>query len=466
MLSNLSDPPILVIDPERDLEKKQKLKTGNLKNPRIFVHTEFQAQEQMGNSNQQFASILINPKVSSPNGMSIIKLAQLYHLGTPVFLIQDTESKTPYETSELKNLGIHKVLSKPIDLPSVFPVAPLNPAPAGVAEPDLLDESLNPQETPQTFLNEEYTPVRAVNFIYGGTCTLDLFLQINPKRYVLFTRAHQPLGVERVLQYLKRGIRHFYVKKQDQLKFLEYCDALVTKFLASPETPVEVKAQQVFQFGEEVYSFIREHGVGETQLQFSRQFVSHSTRLLRELKPHQNHIIRDFIKKMEAFEHGVATTIISSLLVQPAGITAPNLQEAVGLASLLHDLSLTSLFPDRKTVEEENLNPQELQIYYKHPLKTAELLYNVSKKIDPAALKAIAHHHERRTGRGFPKQLIGGQFTILAEIVGLSDEFVELMKKVKANPQLNLFAEMQNRHFNGFSYPVIEAFRKVLLRKM
>ena len=52
-----------------------------------------------------------------------------------------------------------------------------------------------------------------------------------------------------------------------------------------------------------------------------------------------------------------------------------------------------------------------------------------------------------------------------AEIIGISDEFLQLMQKAKNNPALDPMDELLRTAKNRFSLPILEACRKVFMNK-
>jgi len=78
----------------------------------------------------------------------------------------------------------------------------------------------------------------------------------------------------------------------------------------------------------------------------------------------------------------------------------------------------------------------------------------------------VAQHHERRNKLGFPRRTGAGVVNRIAEIVGISDEFARLLQRATQDPRVNPFQIMEVDIFQGFSFPVVEAFRKAFLTRV
>ena len=134
----------------------------------------------------------------------------------------------------------------------------------------------------------------------------------------------------------------------------------------------------------------------------------------------------------------------------------------MGLAALLHDIGLESLPKEIQAKREEEMTPDELELYQTHPFLGMDILRRIPG-IDPVVIQAVGQHHERRTGKGYPGRLGANSINLVSETIGLSEELVIQMERAVANPALNVAAEMERLHSDGFSSSVFTTL-KILLR--
>jgi HD-GYP domain-containing protein (c-di-GMP phosphodiesterase class II) len=106
------------------------------------------------------------------------------------------------------------------------------------------------------------------------------------------------------------------------------------------------------------------------------------------------------------------------------------------------------------------MSPEELTLFHEHPLKGAKMLEAIPS-IDPITVQAVAQHHERRSKHGFPLHLGAGAINKVAEIIGISDEFLRLSEETSQEKGMTLAQRMETQVFQDFSFDVTEAFRKV-----
>jgi putative nucleotidyltransferase with HDIG domain len=108
----------------------------------------------------------------------------------------------------------------------------------------------------------------------------------------------------------------------------------------------------------------------------------------------------------------------AKLIARALGLSTKQV-ERIAIAALLHDVGkIYEIFapilrkPDRLTAD-------ELAIMQTHPIKSAELVQNVSQLKDLIA--PIRHHHENWDGTGYPDGLAGEAIPLAARIIMVAD---------------------------------------------
>ncbi|MCS6897497.1 MAG: response regulator [Nitrospira sp.] len=98
-------------------------------------------------------------------------------------------------------------------------------------------------------------------------------------------------------------------------------------------------------------------------------------------------------------------------------------QRALMIGSLLHDLGYVAL--DRGAGSRLDPASEADRVETQHPLLGVRMAAPLG--VPTATLLAIAHHHERYDGSGFPEGLAGDRIPLLARIVGVAQTFDRLM---------------------------------------
>ncbi|NDY91933.1 DUF3391 domain-containing protein [Ideonella sp. TBM-1] len=123
-----------------------------------------------------------------------------------------------------------------------------------------------------------------------------------------------------------------------------------------------------------------------------------------------------------ASAHALNVAVLSLLLGRQLGL-APDLQQELGLGSLLHDIGKLNL-PDRVRWPREDFSAAELSLYRDHVGQGVQLGRRMS--LPPGALLVLGQHHETADGRGFPLGVKQAQMNRLASIVALVNAYDNL----------------------------------------
>ncbi|GAA1170749.1 hypothetical protein GCM10009584_09630 [Ornithinimicrobium humiphilum] len=156
---------------------------------------------------------------------------------------------------------------------------------------------------------------------------------------------------------------------------------------------------------------------------------------------------------------------VADLADRMAGILDLGGQQAEDLryAALLHDIGLVAVRPELPTdVEPDDI--AYLSAISGHP----EAGVAVLKGMDflTGALPAIAHHHERFDGRGYPAGLEGETIPLAARIIAVADAYDALTTDGAGTPvpREEALAEIRSRAGTQFDPQVVDALAEVLSR--
>lgn len=106
-------------------------------------------------------------------------------------------------------------------------------------------------------------------------------------------------------------------------------------------------------------------------------------------------------------------------IAEALGLGFKEIQD-VRTAGMLHDLGKVAV-PTRLLRSRRQLTDDELLLMGNHPLEGVEMLQEIDFLRD--SREAIAHHHERFDGRGYPHGLNGERIPLAARIVAVADAF-------------------------------------------
>jgi len=99
---------------------------------------------------------------------------------------------------------------------------------------------------------------------------------------------------------------------------------------------------------------------------------------------------------------------------------APEVVHCIRIGSLLHDVGKIGI-PDNILTKPGHLTEQEYEIMKHHPAIGAKIMSQV--RMLNSELPAMAEHHERLDGGGYPKGLSRGEISLAGRIVAVADVF-------------------------------------------
>ena len=101
--------------------------------------------------------------------------------------------------------------------------------------------------------------------------------------------------------------------------------------------------------------------------------------------------------------------------------------EIAGLVGLLIDVGKLNI-PDEVLYKRERLTPEEVVLVRSHVAHSAQIL-EAAPGIAPALVHAVATHHERYDGSGYPRGIRGEELGVISAIAGIVDTFIGLTSK-------------------------------------
>ena len=182
--------------------------------------------------NVRYSAICLSTSLCDPMGIPLVKHAKTYRPSTAVYLLSSAD-KAQLNAGDLTGLHIQSEIHKPVTsqtfLQILVPVSYFNLADAlEVSRTDLTKAGESREAD-----DGQMHAIDAKSFLCGQKSFFDLFVKIADKKYVMLLKAGDAFEPERLLTYLKRGVTSFYIKKEAQLYYLQYCDKITSAILES-----------------------------------------------------------------------------------------------------------------------------------------------------------------------------------------------------------------------------------------
>lgn len=127
-----------------------------------------------------------------------------------------------------------------------------------------------------------------------------------------------------------------------------------------------------------------------------------------------------------ALDHAVTVSLLSIAISAKAGLSAAE-QTVAGLAGLLHDIGELYIDPTY-LVKGKRLLPHEWAHIVVHP-HTGMMLINQLESFPTGVGRAVAEHHERNDGSGYPRRLAGDAISPVGHVVSIAETVAGVIVK-------------------------------------
>jgi HD-GYP domain-containing protein (c-di-GMP phosphodiesterase class II) len=121
-----------------------------------------------------------------------------------------------------------------------------------------------------------------------------------------------------------------------------------------------------------------------------------------------------------AYQHSLGCSVWAASFGRHLGMSRPELSE-LALSGLLFDVGKTRVPSDllaKKTAFDE-FDHLQMRAHVQHGID----ILDVKPQLPPRVIEAVATHHERHDGSGYPNGLRGSEIPIFGRIIGLIDSY-------------------------------------------
>lgn len=442
----------VVADPDTAFLQKLFYECGDSSSPPLVVNSAEKLQDIIQREPYVISAVFLNPRLIS-TGASIMSALRENLPNTPLFYIIE-EAMNPPDESDLPILTVAECLRKPFHHSEIERALTQSLMQFGkksaLAENDPLDREFDESD-------ENFCPIRARNFLPGKESFFDLYERVRPGRFTKTLGAGDLFSQDLLDRHLRRGMEHFFIRRAAQHRYLERCRKVSEAILGGQQAAAK-RVSGPPNLGEEGIRFLRANGVREAAIDYALQFAKKSLALSVQLA--QDEYVLKHLSDPVNLDHSISVSMFSSLLAAHLKLEQSRAPGIVGVAAILHDVGMIHIAKELHHANPEDLNCEELDIFEAHPMIGQEMLKKIPG-IDPAVTQAVAQHHERQNGQGFPNK--PARISAEAEIIGLSEEFLKQLIRARKNPGIQVMKKMEKR-LGGFSPPTAAAFREIFGR--
>ena len=251
---------------------------------------------------------------------------------------------------------------------------------------------------------EDYMPIKIKVFYLYNEFPHDVYMEVTSSKYIKILKKNKPYHQAEIIKYIKKGVKYFYLKKEDQLKFLEDSVAALLSVQVEPNRISDCIAYQVECFAI-LQQYIRSFGVVESVQKLSDHVFQHISKLFDSHYGNFKLILSKFQFRDGGLpEKSILVSYLCCTLLKSMGWSSTSSVHRMLLVALVHDVTL----PDDDMIGITNthedtfvhLKKDHQDIFLDHVHRSAAIVEQFSGYPDCAFI--IEQHHESPDGRGFP----------------------------------------------------------------
>jgi HD-GYP domain-containing protein (c-di-GMP phosphodiesterase class II) len=177
-------------------------------------------------------------------------------------------------------------------------------------------------------------------------------------------------------------------------------------------------------------------------------------------------LLKQKMKNPESkYSHHVSLlSLLACGVCQSLGWTSESTQMKLGLAALLHDITVEeSYYSDIhlwNQAASDKEKSHEVTKYRNHPADAANLILEM-KTVPADVDQIILQHHETKEGTGFPRGLISSRISPMACIFIITEDLINFVEDaVNMDEKIQMFLTIRDQRYNSGNFKkVFDAFK-------
>lgn len=285
----------------------------------------------------------------------------------------------------------------------------------------------------RNLISQGFVPIRISILRKWGMTPCDLYMKLSEERFVKVINGDEYFSDSENNRFETKGLTLLYLTKSDSEKFLISLDDFIDSSMEAHVDSSSGLLEFVSETIEMVEKLSRVLGWTPQVIQSAKSAVMLAQKAMLE-HPDIFKIIKDKLNSPSSkyAKHVSLVTLLGCGLSQELGWSSKSTHLKIGLAALLHDLSLDEscyeqdLLWRQNVCDRMNLEPDAVK-FRNHPIEAAELLKKM-KMLPPDVDQIILQHHEMCDGSGFPKGLNASRISPLASVFIFAEDLLNSLE--------------------------------------
>jgi HD-GYP domain-containing protein (c-di-GMP phosphodiesterase class II) len=267
----------------------------------------------------------------------------------------------------------------------------------------------------------EFHPIQLDSLVIDTVLEFELHSKTANEAFVLFRGRDQEFGSRHRDGLLSHGIHTLYVSEEDQGQYGRYIEQNIGGLATDPTVSPLKKAELLYSVSKGVLLDAFANPRSTDLVKRVEKVMPHMVDLIVQGKEALASMISIMSYDYYTFTHSINVSTFTVALANEAGVV--NRQELydLGTGALLHDIGKSEI-PKEILNKTGPLTAEEMEVMKSHVIRGEKLL-GMKEGMSPSRMLPVSLHHEKLSGRGYPRALKAEQIHLHGRITAISDCF-------------------------------------------
>ncbi|MEX0797794.1 MAG: hypothetical protein WD025_00015 [Bacteriovoracaceae bacterium] len=314
---------------------------------------------------------------------------------------------------------------------------------------------------------EDFIPMKLKSFYLYNSFPYDIYMEITTTKYIKILAADKPYSITTLSTYAKKNVRHLFIKKDDQLEYLDTegkkCLKAIRKLSYKSNEMLLVLLRSMTITHQSLLAI----GVTPGVLTLCNTTTDAMIEVVK-----QNRTLPEILSKYPNVYAGIAsksllTGFISTALSLKMGWDSITTKKKLTMAAVLMDFTLPDEQMGKINSPSDPLlkrfSEEQVEIFLQHPVAAAQVAQQFTMFPDIDFL--IENHHETPNRKGFPNQPSHTKLTSLCSVFNIS-QFIaaEIDGEVLNNQLFGKTLRALSRDYNSGNFKEPLKYAKEILK--
>ncbi len=314
---------------------------------------------------------------------------------------------------------------------------------------------------------DEYLPMKLRAFYLYDEFPYDIYLAITASTYIKIISANKSYTHTTLANYAKRNVKYLFIKKDDQLKYLENETMKCLKALASMESSNKDIYLLQLRSVTILHQYIMALGIAPSVLSLTNAIIDSINKTFK-FKGSISTILLEYPTYYEGVaSKSILTAFLAAGVARKLEWESETTKKKLTICSLLQDVTLPEdsmskiNSPNSPLLKEYKQN--QIDEFMEHPIKATEFAKQFTSF--PDIDYVIESHHELPNRKGFPTRPPSSKLTQICAVFNISQHLAaEIDGEDLSNNFLSKIQKSMSRDYGHGGFKEILKIMKSILR--